>query len=299
MISNAIFKLASFYTRHCPLEKGKSRLVDVLWKTGMHGCTCLTESIDGRVFEFNSSTKHNYRVFFYGEIEPYETALIRRFVRDGETSIDAGANVGWYTTLLSQLTGQRGKVFAIEPVPSNYEALCKSVELNNTHLNVTCYNRLCGDQNGSDEVFEFPGLHPGLSSQRPIMDQRRVAHKIEIIRLDDLINDNGLDVVDFLKIDVEGAELALLKGCANALRSGVIKSILIEANDERSAAFGYSFQDCVDLILGLNDFDCYSVCRDKVGIRAMQNSNDFESGDNLVFILKACGKCDRVSSMIV
>ncbi|MFH1893452.1 MAG: FkbM family methyltransferase [Candidatus Zixiibacteriota bacterium] len=299
LISTVIFKLVSLYTRHFPIDKGKSRIVNLLWHRGMQGYSCLTKSIDGRVFEFNSLTKHNRWVFFYGESDPYETALIRCHVKDGETAIDAGANVGWFTTLLSQLTGEQGRVFAIEPVPGNFEVLCKSVELNSCQSNVTCYNRLCGDRDGYDEVFEFPELDPGLSSQRPISDQCRIAHKIELIRLDDLINDNGLSAVDFLKVDVEGAELALLRGCAESLRSGVIKSILIEANDERSAAFGYAFQDCIDLILDLNDFDCFRVCRDRIGIRAMRDRSDFEFGDNLVFLLKSAGKLEHISSLIV
>ena len=66
----------------------------------------------------------------YGNWEPSETAWFLRTVKPGDIIVDAGANVGYYTVIGSRLVGDRGKVYAFEPDPSNFELLRKNVELN-------------------------------------------------------------------------------------------------------------------------------------------------------------------------
>jgi hypothetical protein len=66
----------------------------------------------------------------WGFYEKYETALFKRLVKKGMVVVDIGANIGYYTLLAAHLVGDKGKVFAFEPDPNNYDLLCKNIEVN-------------------------------------------------------------------------------------------------------------------------------------------------------------------------
>ncbi len=61
--------------------------------------------------------------FWEAEVEP-----IKCFIRPGDSVIDLGANIGWYTAVLSKLVGERGKVYAVEPIPGTYTLLLSVIK---------------------------------------------------------------------------------------------------------------------------------------------------------------------------
>ena len=62
--------------------------------------------------------------------EPAQTKIVKQYVHEGDVVIDIGAHVGYYTLLMAQLVGKKGKVFSFEPDPLNFQLLKKSVEIN-------------------------------------------------------------------------------------------------------------------------------------------------------------------------
>ncbi len=82
-----------------------------------------------------------------GKYEPYETQLILRQTKIGDTVVDVGANIGYYTLLLANKVGKTGKVYAFEPDKINFEILAKNVKENNLE-NVVMINAAVGKKEG-------------------------------------------------------------------------------------------------------------------------------------------------------
>jgi len=297
-ISASVFRLASFYTRHSPVKKGKGFLMDRVLKAGLPSYSCWTRSIDGRYFEFNSETRLGHQIFFLGSRERAETRLVREIVRPGEIAFDIGANIGWYTTLLSQLVGGGGLVYAFEPVPSTFKSLTRTVEKNRCAENVILFNKLCGADCEPGLIYEFPRLHPGLSSSQPIGNEEKIEHRVDKVTIDAVVASSGVKGIDILKIDVEGAELEVLKGASRSLGSGRIKAILIEANEERAAAFGYNFGDYHDLMVGSNAYSVYRFLNDNSGLSRIETRSDIRNGDNLIAVLESSEKAEIITPMV-
>jgi FkbM family methyltransferase len=296
IIPRLLLKLVAAYTRYFPFRKGKGLIVDIMLSIKMPDMSIITKSEDGRLFEFNPHTRHAYQIFFWGTREPNETALVRDIVRAGDSVIDVGANIGWYTSLMSSIVGRRGVVIAIEPVPASFSMLQRTITLNEHLDNTLLMNRACSDHLGFEKLYEFPSLHPGLSSSRPIGELESEEHVIPAVSLDAIIEDRELSTVHFVKIDVEGAELSVIKGSRNAITSGIIQSLMIEANEERSAAFGYSFVQCNELILSLNPEYIFFIIKNNGQLDKMKHVADFANGDNLFIVLKGSEIWNRIAN---
>jgi len=265
-------------------------------KSPLKPYSCITRSNDGRLFEFDSKSGLNLEIYFYGVREPEETALMRRVIGEGDTVLDVGANAGWYTSLFAKQIGKLGRVYAIEPVPDTFKALRRTIELNHCTENVFLFNKLCGENEEQGVIFQFPDLHPGLSSSRPIGDEKTVEHRIGTLTIDDLITREKIKSIAMLKIDVEGAELQVLRGAQKSLRAGIIKGMLIEVNEERAAAFGYNFGECIDLINKANDFQFVNT-RMQAGSKDVSGGKIiYKNGDNLLIVLNGSEQQRRLES---
>jgi FkbM family methyltransferase len=148
-----------------------------------------------------------------GSFEPLETELVHRTVGLGDTVVDVGANVGYYTLQFARLVGPAGHVFAFEPDPQNF-ALLKSNIRQNGYANVTLIQKAVAAQSGTLRLFrnsENRGDHRTYAS-----DPSRESVEVESVALDDFFaNHSGR--IDFLKFDIQGAEAAALQGMRKLL----------------------------------------------------------------------------------
>ena len=140
-----------------------------------------------------------------GTYEPEQTQLFQQRVPAGSVVFDVGAHVGYYTVLSAVLTCPEGRVFAFEPNPANHSFLQRHVALNRLG-NVTIENAAAADRNGT-APFAF-----GTGSGTGRLDSGGTLH-VRTVRLDDFCSEHGVHP-QFLKIDVEGAELDVLRGAA-------------------------------------------------------------------------------------
>jgi FkbM family methyltransferase len=152
-------------------------------------------------------------IFETGSWEADETDWFVRTVQPGDTVVDAGANVGYYTLIASRLVGEKGKVYAFEPDPANFELLRRNVELNRLK-NVVLEQKALSNRKGTIKLFlarSNKGDHriyqPGGES-RPSVD-------VEAVRLDEYFK--GRERVDVVKIDTQGAEGLILEGMTGLL----------------------------------------------------------------------------------
>lgn len=147
-------------------------------------------------------------------------------VKEGDIIVDVGAGVGEEVMILSKLVGPSGKVIAIEAHPNTYKSLeyCKA---KNKLENVQILNVAVSDQNGT---INIEGETNSLAS-RVNRDNDKSGYKIPALTIDQILEDNNLNRVDFLKVNIEGAEQLLIKGLKNSLSK--IKSMAISCHDFR------------------------------------------------------------------
>jgi FkbM family methyltransferase len=150
----------------------------------------------------------------------------KKYIQQGNVVYDVGANVGFYSLLSSSLVGPKGKVYAFEPAPRNLEYLKKHVEMNCLD-NVEIVPLAVSDQ---DAVLSFD--ESDSSSTGHISDTGKI--KVEAMSLDGFVEKRNAKFPNFVKIDVEGHEMGVLRGMMRILEDKNAPVIQIEANEERS-----------------------------------------------------------------
>lgn len=132
--------------------------------------------------------------------------------------IDGGAFEGVFSIVASKLVGSNGLVIAFEPDPENYRNLLKNIELNEIK-NIIAINKGLWKK---DSIIEFMDAHNGSSSF--IHDKNAInLVEIPVVSLDSELNRLNLERVNFLKLDVEGAEFEVIEGFSNTLAKCNVK----------------------------------------------------------------------------
>jgi FkbM family methyltransferase len=161
-----------------------------------------------------------------GTLEPKTVNYFSHFLSQGGTYIDVGAHVGFHALVARSLVGTSGRVIAVDPQPYNCEKILTNCRLN-AFNNVTVYVAAAGDRSGTVTL-----------NAQPLKDKARLtlsgnnshdtgeAFIVPLMRLDDLIAESKLERIDLLKIDVEGYELAVLRGLGNTI--SIVRAIILE-----------------------------------------------------------------------
>lgn len=144
--------------------------------------------------------------------------------RPGEVFLDVGANIGWYTLHVAKIVGPEGLVLAVEPSPDSFAFLKKNIRLN--HLsNVTAFNFAAWDREAKLDLILAKTctghtVKPAWAdSGKPWswFSERPVTVRVPARPLDDVLKDQELTRLDWVKIDVEGAEAEVLRGLRETL----------------------------------------------------------------------------------
>lgn len=201
----------------------------------------------------------NYR----NERDSGEAYLIEQFLqryfsgRRELTFFDVGANVGDYTrALVAQFP--EAVVFSFEPHPSTFEKLLAKHKQSS---NVNCVNLGMSDVAGSADIYEREGNRTSQhnSLYKEALDgggaRNSKSTSINLMTLDEFMLSNKIESIDFLKIDTEGHELAVIKGAADAISSGKIGLIQFEFNTMNL----YSKASMYDFRMLLKDYSFYRL----------------------------------------
>lgn len=182
--------------------------------------------------------KHGYLLFnsfdriigksidLYGEWCEEELKLLNKYINEGDTIIDVGANIGTHTVFFAKKVKDKGRVYAFEPQRIIFQNLCANISLN-WLTNVECYNMALGKSSGY--IFapylnylqrkNFGGLRLGKYTE---------GEKIKLVAIDSL----KLEKCNLIKIDVEGMEADVLKGASKTISKH--KPVLfVENNTEK------------------------------------------------------------------
>jgi FkbM family methyltransferase len=175
-----------------------------------------------------------------GNPENYESALIEQVLRPGMTVVDVGANHGMFSLEAAHLIEQTGLVHAFEPTPRTRELLRSNLAANGLTL-VKVFSSALGETPGTAHLRvhnEMSGLNTLANLDVTWNRQKLVADEIievPITTLDGHAKAEGLGQINFLKIDVEGFELGVLRGARGLLREKRIELIMLEIGDATCA----------------------------------------------------------------
>ena len=181
------------------------------------------------------------------ELERPETLFMERFLKPGMNILDIGANIGYFSTLISKLVGDKGSVTAFEPSPREQRWLKRNLALN--HCKNVCIEKMgLSDYVGEIDLFVVQGLETGCNSMRkPNVNERVMPVKVKITKLDNYLLTKNLSI-DFVKMDIEGAELSALKGAKSLLISVPRPVWLCELVELRAEPWGYQTVEIYDLL---------------------------------------------------
>jgi FkbM family methyltransferase len=207
--------------------------------------------------------------------ENAERCFVERFLQPGMTVLDIGAHHGFYTLLASKRLGPLGKVISFEPSPRERKRLRLHILLNRCK-NVTLETYALGDQEGESELYVVEDWASGCNSLRPPdVSARTTRFSVRVVRLDNWLANHKIDRVDFIKLDAEGGELAVLQGASHLLEQRPRPVILVEVQDVRTQAWGYRAKQIIDHLARM-EYRWFGLSEDGFAEELDLSPNDFE-----------------------
>ncbi|MGQ0543111.1 MAG: FkbM family methyltransferase [Blastocatellia bacterium] len=178
-----------------------------------------------------------------------EDIVMRKFIRKGDIVFDIGAHLGFYTLLLSKLAGDHGRVYTFEPNRELLPSLRRTV---GPISNVELLEIALSDSEGEMNLYV-----PEDASMASLSDWTNgIAGEVHIVgcvmkRMDDLIENGTVPIPNFIKCDVEGAELSVFQGGMITLDRADAPVLLFELNAKAAKAFGWETQRYFELLESL------------------------------------------------
>ncbi len=214
LFTDSLTPVARAWIRYSPISFGK---------------TWLWERFRWRNRDFVCKTKFGMRVtgstqdqiqrylYYFGIWEPNITHWITSSLKPGDYFIDVGANIGYYSLLASKLTGDNGKVVAVEAAPWIHALLNKQISLNKLR-NVRTVSAAAAETRGILKVFA--GASDNIGSTTTVLSRlsaEKPAAEVPAIPMNEILTEEEISRARIIKIDVEGAELSVLRGLAPIL----------------------------------------------------------------------------------
>lgn len=164
-------------------------------------------------------------LFAFNAFEPFMTKVFREQIRPGDIVVDIGANIGYYTLIASRKAGNTGNVIAYEPEPENCIFLEKNISANNLN-NVIVKKHALGDRTGKANLY----LSNDNKCTHALVANRPSSEKIsiDIDTLDHSLSEAGINRVDVIKMDIEGAESIAIHGMLQTLKNNPSISVFTE-----------------------------------------------------------------------
>jgi FkbM family methyltransferase len=194
----------------------------------------------------------------FGLYELETVRIMRKLLRPGDTFVDAGANIGYFATLAAGCVGPTGRVHAFEPCPANRERLSDNVGMNRVTEIVRIHPQALSDYNGPLPLHMYanPQANHGQATAFPRAGHQTRTVTATAARLDELLPDLAPRLI---KLDVEGSELAALKGMAATLKRAR-PALIIEFNPVTFKEAGTSAMELVRMLAAtVPEYRCWAL----------------------------------------
>jgi FkbM family methyltransferase len=238
--------------------------------------------------------------------DSYEEQIYAAVIREGDISFDIGANVGAVSLFLARLAGPSGLVVAFEPLWPVYARLCRNIQ-GDRHFKAPIITLPYGVADKTktatlqipNGVFEMASLaEPKLWTEAQ-RGARLMESRCDFLSIDAFLEGGQFRVPHFVKIDVEGAELLVLRGASRFFAGGHRPLMLIELFAPWERAFGYEPWDVLSLLSALKYrflFACPEGLVEHEPVRTTPFPREFEWGYNIVAFASEMHQ-DRVRSL--
>ena len=226
-------------------------------------------TIDGNKLYLDSSD--SLRLSVKKEFEPETTDLIQKNIFSGNIVVDIGANIGFFTLIMSNGVKKEGKVFSFEPTRPTYSKLLDNISLNKYKF-VTPKN-LALSNSRKESIINIT-KDPGQSHMLPddqvakdgLVPDNSNYQEISVDTIDEFTEREKLHHIDIMKIDAEGQDLNVLRGSNKLLKSKTINYIICEIEDAAA-------NEDIRSLLGSYDYDLFYIVRN--GEFLVKDLNDY------------------------
>jgi FkbM family methyltransferase len=181
-----------------------------------------------------------------GAFEMAERAFIQRVLSPGATFFDIGANGGIFSMLAANRVGPAGRVYAFEPSAREATLLRRNIALNQFE-NIQVIEKAASNQDGTARLaISQDGAMNALRQTNHPAQHIESWLDVATVMLDSFVAQNGIERVDCIKMDVEGAERLVFQGCSRLLKQAAPLTILFESVEVNAEGFGYGVRDFLD-----------------------------------------------------
>lgn len=280
------------YIRYFPIAAGKRsfwfRIVDPYFAWRSHRFVAST--VFGAKIAGTTRDIIQQYIYYFGVWEPNLTRWIQRRLRSGDTFIDVGANIGYFSLLASRLVGESGTVVAIEASPRTFSALQGNLTRNDART-VRAVNVAVSEHSGMAKVFYGHECNIGLTTILETPDFECEC-EVESAPLSSILRPDEVQNARVIKIDVEGAEWAVVAGMELILNSGRPDlEVVVEVNPESIARQGKCPEDLLEVFTRAgfhpfaieNDYSPLGYLPPYVEKRPVRIRGPIESSTDVVF----------------
>lgn len=203
-----------------------------------------------------------------------ELQLIRSHIKPGFHVLDIGANIGFYTTFFSKLVREKGHIYAFEPENTNFTHLQRNC---GSFKNVTLINKAISDKTGLLKIYLSNMLNVDHRTY-PVDDYSQV-NEINATTVDDYLASNNISRIDFIKMDIQGFEMAAFNGMSKTLRNNPSIKIVTELWPYGLAKAGSSALEIIDFA-NSEGFGVYLVTSVQLELLTKQIISELKQDEN-------------------
>lgn len=201
-------------------------------------------TVSGKTFRMEFDVSKPVHRTIYHDITlcsvPYESdvvGILTEMLQPGDTFVDVGAHIGWFTLLGAKIVGPFGRVLSVEPNIANYRRLKKHLNINGLNGSVRTHRAalyskakkaklyLNADNDGGHALWPTWNVPFNVKSAK-----KRKVVEVKAVTLDDLCKSENISKIKLVKIDTEGCEGEILKGASGLLSNKQIQHIVMEVN---------------------------------------------------------------------
>ena len=255
-------QLVRSYLRWCPITEGKSLLLNLTkdWIIPEDPIAIFQTKYPFRLKANLANPEHQYLYFYGTHDERYVVTKLLKIIKPGDICWDIGANIGFYTCLLASQVENTGAVVAFEPAAHTCDYLHENISLNQ-FTNVNVVNKGIGDKSEQGNLYySEAALTEGTASLK-YAEGRAASESVTLDTIDNLIS--VLPPPNFIKIDVEGYQLEVLRGGESCLKTHapLLMAELKDVGETNRGDFSRVEKYVTDLGYSLYEIGKYSLKR--------------------------------------